>query len=95
MEFQTVVEIAKQTGIAGAALGAIVFLVLKIQKQHSEEMTAMRKERQETHAAFMAFVDTNNHQKTELVKESTSAIVTATRAIELHTELLRQHINQK
>lgn len=93
MDYAVLVDIAKETGIAGVAIGSVVYLTIRLRKSHREEMEAERKERREGHLAFMAFVESNNHQKTELVRESTAAIVEARKSIEVHTKLLENYIS--
>ena len=92
MDYSSLVEIAKQTGIAGVAIGSVVYLTLKLRQLNRDEMEAERAERRESHVAFMAFIESNNHQKTELVRESTAAIVEARKSIEIHTKLLENFI---
>ena len=77
------------------AMIAIVYLTMALTKEHRREMEEFRKDQAQDRTAFMNFVEANNHQKTELVQESTAAIVEARKAIELHTKLLEQHVLSK
>lgn len=66
-------------GVGIAAIAAIVYIVIT----HSKERVLERKE-------FVSFVQTNNHKVTELVRESTTAIVASTKNIEESTRMIRR-----
>jgi uncharacterized membrane protein (DUF106 family) len=93
---QSIQSIGTEVGIGIAAISAIVYLVISMRKSHESEVKEMRDERKEIHEAFMSFVQTNNHQRTEIIQESTKAMVEAKNAmsktsdsIQAHTEVLR------
>lgn len=89
MEPATLLGALKEGGIAATAIFAIIYIVRYMTDSHRQEVSAIQAERQATQTAFMAFVEANNHQKTELVQESTKAIVEAKNAISTHTEILK------
>jgi uncharacterized membrane protein (DUF106 family) len=86
-------NVATEVGIGATAITAIIYLVTYLRNSHTKEMEEMRTERKELHTSFMSYVETNNHQRTEMIKEATTAMVEAREAISLHTQLLREHIN--
>ena len=88
MDFETVKNIGTEVGIGVTAITAIVYLVITLRKSHENEVKEMRQERKETHAAFMAFIETNNHQRSDLIEKSTAALVEAKNAIGTHSGVI-------
>lgn len=88
MDFETVKSIGTEVGIGVTAITAIVYLVITLRKSHEREVKEMRQERKETQQAFMSFVETNNHQRTDIIHESTKALVEAKNAIATHSGVL-------
>lgn len=91
MDLQAFQQIGTELGIGITAILAIVYLVLKMSTNYNKEAQELRDERKEVHSAFMAFVETNNHQRSELVERSTEAIIEAKNAIKNHNDLLIKH----
>lgn len=84
-------SIGTEVGIGIAAISAIVYLVVSMRKSHENEVKEMRDERKEIHAAFMSFVQTNNHQRTEIITESTKAMVEAKNAMSRNSDAIAAH----
>jgi len=95
MEIEVLKNVATEVGIGISAITAIVYLVTYLRNSHTKEMEEMRTERKELHISFMSFVETNNHQRTEMIKEATTAMIEAREAISLHTQILREYINNR
>lgn len=89
--FTAIQSIGTEVGIGIAAISAIVYLVISMRKSHDVEVSEMRVERKEIHTAFMSFVETNNHQRTDIIEKSTEAIVEAKNAIARQGEAIQAH----
>lgn len=60
-------------GVAGMAiLGYVLYFFIKSHKQELEES---RKERETSANALMSYVQSENHQKTEMIKKHTESLV--------------------
>ncbi len=92
-EIEILKNVATEVGIGATAIISIVYIVRYLRDSHREEMREISMERKELHGSFMSFVETNNHQRTDMIKEATTAMVEAREAISLHTQILRDHIN--
>ena len=91
-------EVLSNLGIGVVAIIAIIYIV----NTHAKERNQERVSRQEQHKVFMEFVSSNNHKVTDLVRESTAAIVASSKNIEESTnmikrvcELLDRRVNDK
>lgn len=82
MEF--LIENASNLGIGIFSILAIVYIIYI----HTEERKVERELRETRNRAFMEFISNNNHKITELVKESTTAIVASSKNIEENTKMI-------
>jgi len=74
----------KELGIAGITVVGVIWILYQV-------VISLRKEHAKNQEWFMTFVNENNHQKTEIVQESTKAIVEVSKNIEAHTKALEGH----
>lgn len=74
----------KELGIAGVSIATLGYISFKLIKEVAE-----------SRRNYTNFVNDNNHTTTELVKESTAAIVEAKNAIALHNEVLKSYLDKR
>ena len=78
MDPASVSDIIVKLGIGALSIFGMIYVIKSSQK-----------ERELNQKAFMSYIETNNHQTTELVQKATSAIVESTEAIKTHTESIK------
>lgn len=86
MDYVAIGDIVEKLGIGAAAIVGIIYLTVYLTRLHAKQMD-------DIHRAFFDYVETNNHQKTDLVEKSTAAIVESTAATKVCTDLLKQMLD--
>ncbi len=71
---ETIADIVVKLGIGALSILGMIYVIKDAQK-----------ERIANQSALMQYINTNNHDTTDLVKESTRAIVASTEAVRSHT----------
>lgn len=80
----------KEIGIGIAGLIILGYILYTFIKSHVKELEESRKERQESHRVLMNYVESNNHQKTEMIEKHTQAMVVVGEAIKSHTQIIEK-----
>ena len=93
MENEIIRNIA-EFGIGIFAVGALGYILYTFISAHKKELNESRQERQKNQQWFMSYVNENNHQKAEMIKEHTEATVSAKEAIERHTGVIEKLVNR-
>jgi di/tricarboxylate transporter len=91
---QATLSAFKELGIAIFSVGVVGYLLYRFMSAHAKEMTDARLEREKTQMALMSYIETNNHQKTEMIKEHTQTNVEVRTAIEQHNKLLEKLVDK-
>jgi predicted transcriptional regulator len=68
-------------GVGITAVLGVCYILYFFIKTHKEELDNSRKEREASHSTYMSYIETNNHQKTELISKHTEAMVETRNAI--------------
>ena len=82
MEFETlkiISDVGTELGLAAIAL----FVLAWQSRQQSDE-------RQKANKSFMDYIESNNHQKTDLIKESTRAMTECKDSLRQSTVILKE-----
>lgn len=79
-----------ELGVGASAIFAIVYLVKIFTANSRDLMKSEREERIRNQDAFVNFVNSNNHKMTEHVQASTSALLETRKAIESHTDIVKE-----
>lgn len=90
MDLSTFVATFKEFGIAGLAIGAILFLSLKLVKVLDKNQELLQKNQDD----YRNYVATNNHTTTDLVKEATATMVEVKFSIQNHNLVLREFLDR-
>lgn len=89
MEDFTVWNKITELGIGIFAVGVISYILYVFIKSHKDELNSSRIEREKNQEWFMQYVNENNHQKAEMIKEHTEAVVQTKESIKQHTEAIK------
>ena len=81
---ELIIKSIPQLGTAGIAIVALVVLVKYMISSHKEERESRDK-------AFMAYMEANNHQKTDMVEKMMTGLNQSTDAQRSVGESLKQH----
>lgn len=76
MDYTHVIEIVEKLGIAALSIVSIIYVIVKSQK-----------EREKNQQIFMEYVETNNHQKSEMIEKSIEALTKVNYSMEMHNEI--------
>ena len=93
MEQQIISKIA-EFGIGIFALAVLGYILYYFIKSHKDELNASRSERENANNSLMNYIEDNNHQKTEMIKEHTGAMVNVGKAIEAHTKTIERLVDK-
>ena len=92
---ELLIKTLPQLGVGGIAIIAVVWVVKFMVNSHKDERDVRDK-------AFMAYMESNNHQKTEMVEkmltglnQSSDAHRNTAEAIKQHTEVISALIKNK
>lgn len=94
MEEVNLIPKIAELGIGIFALAVIGYILYSFIKAHKEELDSSRQEREKNQAWFMEYVNTNNHQKEEMIKDHIATNVEIKNAIELHNKALEKLIDK-
>lgn len=94
MEEVSIIPKIAELGIGIFALAVIGYILYSFIKAHKEELTSSRLEREKNQQWFMEYVNANNHQKEEMIREHIATNVEVKNAIELHTKALEKFIDK-
>ena len=83
MDLSILSDVIVKLGLGAAGMAGIVYTVVYLTRIHARQTEVREK-------AFMNYIEENNHQKSDLVEKSTSAIVATGESIKQHTEVSRQ-----
>jgi DNA-directed RNA polymerase specialized sigma54-like protein len=93
METDLVPKLA-ELGIGIFAIGCLGYILYVFIKSHRDELNSSRTEREKNQEWFMQYVNANNHQKEEMIKEHIATNVQIKQAIETHTKILEKLIDK-
>lgn len=74
----------------GIALASVVMCAYVIKLLVDKVITPLTKEVETSRSSFASYVESNNHQKTELVKDHTKATVEVGHMIATHTKTMEK-----
>jgi len=89
MEDFTIWNKIAELGIGIFAVGAVSYILYIFIKSHKDELESSRKERVENQHWFIEYVNINNHQKEEIIKEHTAVAVEVKESIRQNTESIK------
>lgn len=78
-----------ELGIGIFAISALSYILYTFIKSHKDEMKQSRDERVKNQEWFMSYVNENNHQKADMIKEHTAVMVEAKESIKQNTESIK------
>lgn len=91
---EDLIKIIPELGIAAFAMIVGALVVLKMQKVHTQERATEGEQRKEIHKSLMNYVESNNHQKTEMVEKHTEAMVVVGKNIEQNTKMVEKLVDK-
>ncbi len=93
MDLSTLLPL-KELGLPMVAVVGGGWLLWYFIKVHKAELDNSRSERQKLMSDFSAYVESNNHQKTEMIEQHTAATVKAGLAIDANTKAIEKLIDK-
>lgn len=84
----------KEIGIALFAVVAFAYITRETMNANKDVFNSLMSNMKEQENNYKTYVETNNHQKTELLTESTKALTNVGNAIQQHTKILEKLVDK-